>query len=110
MPWAPVVDGVALTDTPLALWQAGKGNQVPYLGGSNNNEGFIFMPITEDVVPGVTLPLDKNSFVLVLDHFFCNDAEMVDAIMAAYPVPEAYPTYDDAAGIDLLNCFFLSFG
>lgn len=43
--WSPVVDGVELTDTVLDLANAGKiANPVPVLGGTNRDEGTMFVP------------------------------------------------------------------
>ncbi len=40
--WAPVIDGVELTDFPIRLATAGKVARVPLLIGSNRNEGTLF--------------------------------------------------------------------
>jgi len=42
--WAPVVDGVELTDTPENLASQGKIANVPVMVGTNLNEGTNFMP------------------------------------------------------------------
>jgi para-nitrobenzyl esterase len=41
-PFAPIVDDDFLTDQPRNLYKAGKIAQVPYLLGSNNDEGTLF--------------------------------------------------------------------
>jgi len=41
--FGPVVDGWALPDDPDALWAAGKQYDVPFLAGTNANEGTIFL-------------------------------------------------------------------
>jgi para-nitrobenzyl esterase len=38
----PVIDGYALPDSPLAIYTAGKQNDVPLMTGSNANEGTAF--------------------------------------------------------------------
>ena len=40
--WAPTVDGVELTDTPVALLERGQVAQVPMLFGTNRDEGSTF--------------------------------------------------------------------
>ena len=41
--FGPVVDGWALPDDPDALWAAGKQHDVPFMAGSNANEGTVFL-------------------------------------------------------------------
>jgi len=41
--FGPVIDGWALPDDPSDLWQAGKQHDVPFLTGSNADEGTIFL-------------------------------------------------------------------
>jgi len=41
--FGPVIDGWALPDDPVDLWQAGKQHDVPFMAGSNADEGSIFL-------------------------------------------------------------------
>ena len=41
--FGPVIDGWALPDDPVDLWQAGKQHDVPFMAGSNADEGSIFV-------------------------------------------------------------------
>ena len=58
-PFGPVVDGDFLTDQPRTLYKGGKIAKVPYLLGSNEDEGTLFeigkTPVTDQ--PGLTAAL-----------------------------------------------------
>jgi len=41
--FGPVVDGWALPDDPTDLWAAGKQHDVPFMAGSNADEGTVFL-------------------------------------------------------------------
>lgn len=41
--FGPVVDGVLLPDDPDALWRAGKQHPVPFMTGSNADDGSVFI-------------------------------------------------------------------
>jgi len=41
--FGPVIDGWALPDDPTDLWAAGKQHDVPFMAGSNADEGSIFL-------------------------------------------------------------------
>ena len=40
--WAPVIDGVVLTGTPVSLLREGKTANVPMMFGTNRDEGSTF--------------------------------------------------------------------
>jgi para-nitrobenzyl esterase len=49
LPFAPDVDAWFMPDQPRALYDAGTINKVPYLLGSNTDEGTLFLPTTKPV-------------------------------------------------------------
>jgi len=108
MPWGPVIDGsnVGLLDVPLKLLNSNKGNYVPFIGGTNNNEGSIFIPPIHAVVPAVTLPLTEDEVVILLEHFFCSNETIINTILPLYPVAN-YPDADHQAAMLLRDWFFV---
>jgi len=109
MPWGPAIDGspVGLTDTPLSLIKAGKWAKVPLLLGTNNDEGSMFVPMLILVVPGVSLPLNDQTFDTLVAHFFNNNQSIVDQINQHYPTYN-YKSVDDKAAKLLRDYFFQS--
>ena len=78
--WSPVVDGVELTATPAQLLAAGKVYPVPYLVGSNENEGTMF-------IRGIPQDLNATDYTARLMGMFGNT--LGQAIAAQYP-PSQY--------------------
>ena len=108
MPWGPVVDGtsVGLEDIPLNLLKAGRGNYVPTIWGSNKNEGTMFVPLVSLVVKGGSFPLNEDSLVKTLLHFFKQNQTVVDEVLALYPLGD-YDNSQDTRVADILrDCFF----
>ncbi|EAL61656.1 hypothetical protein DDB_G0291344 [Dictyostelium discoideum AX4] len=56
LPWTPVVDGVLITDQPLALIQKGDYNKVPIIVGTVRNEALVF-------VAGIALDISKIEYI-----------------------------------------------
>jgi len=72
--FGPVVDGWALPDDPAALFEAGKTHRVPFLIGSNADEGTIFLR---------QLPIKRVAgYRLAVRGFFPVDA---DAVLRLFP-------------------------
>lgn len=73
----PIVDGDVLPDQPRALFDAGHVAKVPYILGSNTDEGTLFhfgsIPVA-----------DEAAYRAALGRRF--DTALVDAIVALYPV------------------------
>ena len=64
--WAPVVDGEELTDTPLALLQAGATvADVPVIMGTNLDDGTEFISLTSSLAGSVPYNLTKVGVVRV---------------------------------------------
>jgi para-nitrobenzyl esterase len=105
MPWAAVVDGspLGLADIPLTLIKQNSSllNRVPYMTGTNNNEGVIFLPGLP--LMGFLLPLTKSSMTAALMHLF-NNKTLVSTAMAMY---DHYDTYEDTVSAMLRDWFFV---
>ncbi|MBI5722953.1 MAG: carboxylesterase family protein [Planctomycetes bacterium] len=41
--WGPIVDGCVMPEDPVAVFEAGRQNKVPFMAGSNADEGTLFM-------------------------------------------------------------------
>jgi para-nitrobenzyl esterase len=50
----PVIDGVVLTDTPLAIWRSGGGSRVPLMTGWTRDEVALFSP--DDIDADLEVP------------------------------------------------------
>jgi len=107
-PWSPTIDGspAGLPDFPLGQLRNGKANYVPYIGGTNLNEGSIFVPLARIFVPSVHQPLDETDLNTLLLHFMCQNQSIVDTILAAYPLSE-FKNVDHQAGTLLRDWFFV---
>lgn len=80
----PVIDGVTLVESPADALAGGRFSDVPYLIGSNGDEGSIFHG------DALSVPVaDEAEYQTALAARYPDD---VDAIVAAYPVA----SYDDA--------------
>jgi len=78
--WSPVVDGVELTDTVLHLAKQGKiANPVPVLGGTNRDEGTMFVP---DDIPK---DLNASAFIPTVAKFLKNESVAM-SVAALYPL------------------------
>jgi len=81
----PTIDGGFLPDQPRALFAEGKFNKVPYLAGSNSDEGTFFFfgmdPVTTD-----------EEYLAVLQAFY---GDLADEIAAVYPTAN-FPSPQDA--------------
>ena len=70
-PWAPVVDGEFLTDTPASLLRQGKFAKKETILGANKEEGTFWISY---VVPGLT----KDGPSLLTHEQFRNGVEIID--------------------------------
>jgi para-nitrobenzyl esterase len=77
----PIVDGVFLTDQPLALFTANKEAAVPVLQGTNTNEGILFQIPALGPYVSVTTQAD---YLAALTRTFGSSS--AGAIAARYPV------------------------
>lgn len=48
--------------------------QVPFMLGTNANEGSIFTPMMLVIVKGIKIPLSDNDIVLILQHCLVSSA------------------------------------
>ena len=72
--FGPEVDTLFLPDQPRALYDAGKVVKVPYLLGSNTDEGTLFLPDTkpttqDDYLAALTQMFGANGAAAVADHY-----------------------------------------
>ena len=106
MSLAPVIDGspIGVLDRPLNLIQKGIFNKVPAVFGSNENEGFLFVPMTFLMV-NMSFPIDDQSVINVMMHLFHNNITTANAILAAYPSSDFFDQYNRIATI-LRDYFF----
>ena len=77
--FGPVVDGTIIPDQPRALFEAGEVNDVPYILGSNSDEGTLFHV-------GAVPVKDEAEYLAALERRF--GAESAAAILDAYPVAD----------------------
>ena len=71
--------------------------------GTNQNEGSLFVPVVDLIVPGVKFPFNNTGVELILEHFF--NTSTVDAVMAQYP-EGAYPNNEVRVGSILTQYLF----
>jgi para-nitrobenzyl esterase len=74
----PIVDGGFVPDQPRTLYDSGNFSKVPYILGSNSDEGTLFLLGTPPVET-------EEEYLAVLEERF---GERADAIAAAYPVSD----------------------
>jgi para-nitrobenzyl esterase len=84
--FGPMVDGTIVPDQPRALFDAGEVAQVPYILGSNTDEGTLFHI-------GGTAVADEEEYMAALERRFGLTESLL--IAQVYPVAE-YPTPQDA--------------
>jgi len=84
----PIVDGVFWTDQPRTLFDAGNIAKVPYLIGSNTDEGTLFTP------PGVTT---QEQYIAALERTFPGRGAAVAAVYPASNFATAKPNPYHAA-------------
>jgi len=108
MPWGPVIDGSpeGLVDMPLTQLKNNKGLIVPYIGGTNDNEGSIFVGPMRLVIPAIHQPMTEDDVAIFLDHFFCDNETIVDTILAAYPLAN-FKDPDHQTAIIIRDWFFV---
>jgi para-nitrobenzyl esterase len=82
----PIVDGVVLPDQPRTLFDQGHVSKVPYILGSNTDEGTLFHV-------GATPVADEAAYRAALGRRF--DPALVDDIVGLYPVA-AFASANDA--------------
>jgi para-nitrobenzyl esterase len=106
MPNGPCIDGSSygLLDMPINLIRQGRFMRVPTIGGSNQNEGSIFVLAMPIVVRSASLPLDDVKLETVLGHFF--NASTVQQVMQVYPAGDFGNSDDDRASRILRDFFF----
>jgi para-nitrobenzyl esterase len=83
--FGPVVDGGFLPDQPRALFDAGRYARVPYILGSNTDEGTLF------VLAGPALPTEAAYLAELQERY----GTLADEVAALYPA-SSYPTPRDA--------------
>ena len=80
IPIGPNVDGYVLPDKPSALFAAGKQQAVPFMNGTNANEGSIF-------APDITL----DQYHMFINYIYGNYAGQVSALYPANTQAEVKP-------------------
>jgi para-nitrobenzyl esterase len=75
--FSAVVDGVFLPDQPRTLFDTGKIAKVPYLLGSNNDEGMLF-------ILNATIPTSDAQYLTTLEKNF--GTTFAPQVLAEYPV------------------------
>eukprot|EP01012_Entosiphon_sulcatum_P011934 TRINITY_DN17430_c0_g1_i1.p1 TRINITY_DN17430_c0_g1~~TRINITY_DN17430_c0_g1_i1.p1 ORF type:complete len:563 (-),score=108.74 TRINITY_DN17430_c0_g1_i1:10-1698(-) len=85
-PWWPVIDGApsGVEKRPIEMIQSGKFNNVPTAMGTNRDEGTLFVPLVQQVLPNITLPLSQKEYNEILLYFFLGNQTTVDAIDTEY--------------------------
>lgn len=84
--------------------------QVPFILGTNGNEGSIFIPIMPLVVPNTTFPPTDADIPRIVDHAYDmyptnNLLNITQTVMAAYPPYANGNNWERAADL-LTHCFF----
>ena len=69
IPFGPNVDGWFMPDQPRAIFDAGNAAKVPYLLGSNTDEGTLFLPATK--------PTNQDEYMAILTAMFGANATNV---------------------------------
>lgn len=100
------IDGkdTGITDTPLKVMEAGKQNKVPFIAGTNLDEGTLFLKVLHQLVPTISQPYDEAAIRVGLTYVF--DLPTANSILAAYPAGD-YPNGDDRFAKILRDFFFL---
>jgi len=89
--FGPVVDGWALPDDPVALFDAGKQHPVPFMTGSNADEGSVFMQ---------QVPIRRvQGYRWLLARRFGKDADRVFALFPAERDEDAQAAFSRVVGV-----------
>ncbi len=87
----PVIDGAVLPDDPMLLFQAGRMADVPFLTGTNANEGTLFLP---------ALPIKRpQGYEFVVRRMFPEDAEAILMLFPAAAAADVTPALDGVLGV-----------
>ncbi len=99
--FGPVVDGsdVGIVDLPLNMVRKGIFNKVPAVFGSNENEGFVFVPVSFLVVPNMSFPISTQDVINVVSHFFGDNQTTISGVLEAYPEQDYFDGYNRVADI-----------
>jgi para-nitrobenzyl esterase len=91
-PFGVVVDGPGgfLPDQPRTLLGEGRIVRVPYLLGSNDDEGMLF-------ILTATIPTNDSEYLTALQSYF-GDGDFASQVLAEYPVASFGGDYRDALG------------
>jgi para-nitrobenzyl esterase len=92
--WFPVIDGVVLPQTTDEAFRSGKFSKVPFINGSNRNEGTLFVAFGKPITP--------EQYTSLAQRHFGKDAARV---MEEYPL-KAYPNPDQAWAVVFTDSFF----
>ncbi len=84
--FAPTLDGSidGVVQSPVAAAAAGSALRVPYIIGTNQDEGSLFVLGLPLLVPGTTLPPRDSDVTLALHAFFPHNISAIPAIMSLY--------------------------
>lgn len=114
LPWGPAIDGstAGLLGMPLDLIRAGQYNRVPFMLGTNKDDGSIFAPALYFIVPNVSLPLTDTGIGRMILHVLnaYNTTELallLPTIMAAYPISD-FPRGEWAKASAIVTDFFFA--
>jgi para-nitrobenzyl esterase len=86
IPFGPNVDGWFMPDQPRAIFDAGNAAKIPYLLGSNTDEGTLFLPATK--------PTNQDEYMAALTKMFGAGATNV---AAKYPLAQFMDAMPNAA-------------
>jgi para-nitrobenzyl esterase len=86
---APIVDGWAIPDDPMTMFQQGLGNAVPTIVGANGNEGSMFTLVSK-------LPANAEAFNAILDRDF--GSKFAAAFKELYPPAQAKKSVTELMG------------
>ena len=89
MPWGPTIDGVYLSDIPLASIRRGDWARVPVVIGTNRDEGTLFLDEVYDIAPGqLHHPLIASDLPILLSPIFSGNQTLINATLALYPLTD----------------------
>jgi len=94
---SPNVDGKVLTQSIGTALASGDFNRVPLIDGTNHSEWNLFVAIDFDLTPGVG-PVTSATYIPAIQATLGVNAIAATGIAALYPVPLAFPTFDQGVG------------
>ena len=93
---APNVDGKVIPQSIGAALGSGQFNRVPLMNGTNHSEWNLFVAEDFDLAPGVG-PVTAATYVPAIAATI-GSAAIAPVVAARYPVPAAFPSFDQGVG------------